>query len=50
MGYYGGCSIGALIIRIGFGGMIYDENKDSQNSIGNYSGLYIKLGEDVAQT
>ena len=37
---------GALIIRIGFGGVLYynynKDNKEPQNSIGNYYGPYSK--------
>ena len=39
-------SAGALIIRIGFGGVIYynynKDNKEPQDSIGNYYGPYSK--------
>ena len=37
------CNIGALIIRLGFGGQlnyIYNEERTPQNSVGNYEGLY----------
>ena len=39
-----GSTIGALIIRIGFLGAIYNNNsKEPQNSIGNHLGPYIYI-------
>ena len=37
-------NVSAVMIRIGFGGMLYDHsNKDHPNSIGTYLGFYIML-------
>ena len=45
----GALNIGALIIRIGFWGpLYYNHNKEHQNSIGNYSGPYIRVSAFMA--